>query len=365
LIEVRNLTKTYGEHVAVSDLSFTIQSGQIYGFLGPNGAGKSTTMNIITGCLAQTSGEVLINGFDIFEDAEKAKKLIGYLPEEPPLYQDMTTIEYLDFVAKAKGVPKWERSEQIYEIMQTTQIKSVSDRLIRNLSKGYRQRIGIAQALIGHPEIIILDEPTVGLDPKQIIEIRELIKSLGKTHTVILSSHILSEVRALCDNIMIISRGRLVACDTPENLEKLFAGSATIELRVRASELETRRALSRIEGVTGVTYKASQTDDTADVTIETEGKEDLSEKVFFAFCDIRKPILRMNLVTMSLEDVFIELTSDKKRSDQGTSIFGSEEGFEAEDNTPNYQAEAEKEPDEEPAPRSDGGITGDTEGKAE
>ena len=364
MIEVRNLTKIYGDHVAVSNLTFSIQSGHIYGFLGPNGAGKSTTMNIITGCLAQTSGEVLINGYDIFEEAEKAKKLIGYLPEEPPLYQDMTTIEYLDFVARAKRVPKWERSDQIYDIMQTTQIKSVSNRLIRNLSKGYRQRIGIAQALIGRPEIIILDEPTVGLDPKQIIEIRELIKSLGKTHTVILSSHILSEVRALCDIIMIISRGRLVACDTPENLEKLFTGTASVELRVKATELETRRALSHIEGVTQITYKASETDGTADVLVETEGKEDISEKVFFAFCDIRKPILRMNLVTKSLEDVFIELTSDKKEPDFETLGGGAEEDSEAAD-APAGRDDEEKGPGKEPAPRPDGNIIGDAEGNEE
>jgi ABC-2 type transport system ATP-binding protein len=311
LIEVKNLTKVYGDHTAVSDLTFTVSSGQIYGFLGPNGAGKTTTMNIITGCLAATSGSVSINGYDIFEDAEKAKKLIGYLPEEPPLYPDMTPYEYLDFVAKAKRVPKSERENKVDEVMKVTRITSVADRLIKNLSKGYRQRVGIAQALIGDPEIIILDEPTVGLDPKQIIEIRELIKSLGEKHTVILSSHILSEVRALCDNIMIISRGKLVACDTPENLERLFSGTTTIEMTVKAEEDQVRSALSGIINILDIHYSKTGEDGRAEVTITTDGKEDISEKVFFAFCDIRRPILRMNHVHASLEDVFVELTSAK------------------------------------------------------
>lgn len=311
MIEVRNLTKMYGDIVAVADLNFTVPSGQIYGFLGPNGAGKTTTMNIITGCLAATSGSVSINGYDIFEDADKAKCLIGYLPEEPPLYPDMTPYEYLDFVAKAKRVPKAERERKIDEVMKITRITSVADRLIRNLSKGYRQRVGIAQAILGDPEIIILDEPTVGLDPKQIIEIRELIKKLGENHTVILSSHILSEVRALCDNVMIISRGKLVACDTPENLERLFSGTSAIELTVKAEEEEVRGALSGIINILEISYEKTEEDSKARVIITTDGKEDISEKVFFAFCDIRRPILKMNLVHASLEDVFVELTSAK------------------------------------------------------
>ena len=219
MIEVKHLTKRYGNHTAVSNLSFTIQKGQIYGFLGPNGAGKSTTMNIMTGCLAATAGEVKVGGYDIFEEAEKAKKLIGYLPELPPLYLDRTPREYLRFVAEAKGVPAKKVPEQLDHVMNVTQIKDVADRMIKNLSKGYKQRVGIAQALLGDPEVIILDEPTVGLDPAQIIEIRELIKELGKEHTVILSSHILSEVQAVCQTVMIISKGKLVACDTPDNLE--------------------------------------------------------------------------------------------------------------------------------------------------
>lgn len=309
MVEVKNLTKMYDGHAAVSDLSFTVESGQIYGFLGPNGAGKSTTMNIITGCLAATSGQVTINGYDIFEDAEKAKKFIGYLPEQPPLYVDMTPKEYLNFVVKSKGVSKNEIEKQIEEVIEITQINSVSDRLIKNLSKGYKQRVGIAQALIGRPEIIILDEPTVGLDPKQIIEIRELIKSLGKTHTVILSSHILSEVSEVCDSIMIISNGKLVASDTPENLEKLFAGTSNIELTVKATEDEVNNALASIDKITQISYTHYEKNDTASVLITYEGNEDICEDVFFAFCDIYRPILKMNMIQASLEDVFIELTS--------------------------------------------------------
>lgn len=215
MIEVNHLCKRYGNHTAVWDLSFHIEKGQIYGFLGPNGAGKSTTMNIMTGCLAATSGQVRIGGFDIFEEAQQAKKLVGYLPEQPPLYLDRTPREYLTFVARAKGIRESDIPNQLSHVMAVTQIQDVADRLIKNLSKGYKQRVGIAQAILGDPEVIILDEPTVGLDPRQITEIRELIQQLGKDHTVILSSHILSEVQAVCQTILIISKGKLVACDSP------------------------------------------------------------------------------------------------------------------------------------------------------
>ena len=228
MIEVKNLTKRYGEHTAIEDLSFTIEKGQIYGFLGPNGAGKSTTMNIMTGCLAATDGEVKVGGYDIFEEPMQAKRLIGYLPEQPPLYMDRTPREYLTFVARAKGISRGAMQDEIEHAMAVTQIQDVADRLIKNLSKGYKQRVGIAQAILGSPEVIILDEPTVGLDPRQIMEIRDLIQELGREHTVILSSHILSEVQAVCQTILIISKVRLVACDTPENLEQLFAGTTTV-----------------------------------------------------------------------------------------------------------------------------------------
>lgn len=315
MIEVRNLIKKYGELTAVSDLNFSIQNGRIYGLLGPNGAGKTTTMNIITGCLAATSGEVKIDGYDIYEDGEKAKKLMGYLPEEPPLYQDMTPREYLDFVAKAKGVEKSRRQDQLKDIMEITQIHPVADRLIKNLSKGYRQRVGIAQALVAQPEIIILDEPTVGLDPKQIIEIRDLIKSLGKSHTVILSSHILSEVRAVCDEIIIISQGKIVASDTPENLEGLFSGSAAVNLKVKATEEEAKAAFNAIEGINNITYK-SVSQGILEVDISADKNDGLCENIFFAFADIRRPIIAMHTAQISLEDIFIELTGGKDNDSQ-------------------------------------------------
>ena len=249
MIEVRNLCKDYGTHRAVRDLNFTIEPGHVYGFLGPNGAGKSTTMNILTGCLAATKGEVFIDDFDIFEDAKEAKSRIGYLPEQPPLYLDMTVGEFLRFVADVKAVDKETRGEHLAAIMALTQIEDVENRMIKNLSKGYRQRVGIAQALVGNPEIIILDEPTGGLDPRQIIEIRQLIKELGKEHTVILSSHILSEVRSVCDRLLIIAKGELVAEDTPEALEARYAPKSFEEifLELTGEPAETEAAAPGLE----------------------------------------------------------------------------------------------------------------------
>ena len=242
MIEVKNLTKRYGKHLAVDNLSFTVEKGQIYGFLGPNGAGKSTTMNIMTGYLGATSGEVLINGHDILREPQEAKKCIGYLPEQPPLYMEMTVWEYLNFAAELKKIPKDEVKKQIEKVVKLTRLEEVQDRLIHNLSKGYKQRVGLAQAILGFPEIIILDEPTVGLDPKQIIEIRELIRTLAKNHTVILSSHILAEVREVCDYVMIIAKGKLVASDTPENLENLMSGTGHVELEAKTS-MEKAKAI--------------------------------------------------------------------------------------------------------------------------
>lgn len=309
MIEVTNLCKSYGGRAAVSDLSFTVEDGQIYGFLGPNGAGKSTTMNILTGCLAATSGRVLIDGKDIFEDAREAKAKIGYLPEQPPLFPDMTPREYLSFVAAAKKIKKEERKALIDEVMEITKIKSEENRLIKNLSKGYRQRVGIAQAILGNPSIIILDEPTVGLDPLQIIEIRSLIKKLGEKHTVILSSHILSEVQAVCDKIMIISHGRLAACDTPSNLEALFKGENKVELTVRAGAEDVNGALSGVEEIKDIKLTPKDNGITeAEITVS--GDADIREKVFFAFCGIGRPILKMVSKRASLEDVFIELTAE-------------------------------------------------------
>ena len=307
MIEVKHLTKRYGSHTAVNDLSFTIEKGVIYGFLGPNGAGKSTTMNIITGCLGATDGEVLIGGHNIMDDPMKAKKLIGYLPEQPPLYTDMTAEEYLKFVMEAKGIPAKQRGAQLQNAMERTRITDVKDRLIRNLSKGYRQRVGIAQALLGDPEIIILDEPTVGLDPKQIIEIRELIRELGKTHTLVLSSHILSEVQAVCDSIMIISKGRLVASDTADNLTRLFAGRESLELEVRADSASAQMILESIDGIQDVQISKNESG-TLLLTIVPEQGVDLREPLFFAFANAGKPILEMSRDKATLEDVFLELT---------------------------------------------------------
>ena len=308
MIEVSHLTKRYGGHTAVSDLSFTIEKGQIYGFLGPNGAGKSTTMNIMTGCLAASEGEVRIDGHDIFEEPQQAKRLISYLPEQPPLYLDRTPREYLTFVGRAKGIKDKALPEQIGRVMEVTQITDVADRLIKHLSKGYRQRVGIAQALLGDPEVVILDEPTVGLDPKQIIEIRSLIQSLGQKHTVILSSHILSEVQAVCQTILIISKGHLVACDTPENLERLFSGSAAVDLTVEAGEAQTREILAPLDHIRSVDVRPEGTD-RCQVTLETDGDEEVCRAVFFAFSRAGRAILRMTDAKASLEDIFIELTS--------------------------------------------------------
>ena len=244
MLEVKNLTKRYGNNVAVDNLNFSIETGRIYGFLGPNGAGKSTTMNMITGYLAPSEGSVLIDGHDILKEPIEAKKHIVYLPEIPPLYMDMTVEEYLDFAAGLKKIAKSDKDSTITDVMNRTQISDMKGRLIRNLSKGYRQRVGIAQAIMGSPDIIILDEPTVGLDPKQIIEIRELIKSLGEKHTIILSSHILQEISAVCDHIMVISHGRLVASDKAENLANSMSDSNTMQLLARSSEQEIRSALA-------------------------------------------------------------------------------------------------------------------------
>lgn len=317
MIEVKNLTKRYGNLCAVSDLSFTIEKGQIYGFLGPNGAGKSTTMNIMTGCLAATEGEVKIGGHDIFEEPTEAKKLIGYLPEQPPVYMDQTPREYLNFVAQAKKIAKKDIPKQIARVLAITQTEDVADRLIKNLSKGYRQRVGIAQALLGNPEVIILDEPTVGLDPRQIIEIRELIRELGRDHTVILSSHILSEVQAVCKTIMIITKGKLVACDTPENLEKRFAGKVNIQLAVEAQPKEATQILAGIPGVLKSTVDSCE-DGVCRLTVEPKGvaDESLCKEVFLAFAAENKAILQLKMEKVTLEDIFIRLTGENGGADK-------------------------------------------------
>lgn len=309
MIEVKHLVKKYGDHTAVDDLSFTLESGKIYGFLGPNGAGKSTTMNMMTGYIASTSGQILINGHDILTESEEAKRCIGYLPEIPPLYVDMTVWEYLITVADLKKVPRKDREQMLAQIMETVQITDMKKRLIKNLSKGYRQRVGIAQALIGYPEIIILDEPTVGLDPKQIIEIRDLVKSLGEKHTVILSSHILTEISAVCDYVLIINKGRLVAADATENLSKMFAGQNSLELLVDASRAEAEDALKTVPAVESVHFTSPQ-EGMLGIEIAVAGDADIRRELFFAFADARLPILEMKNASVTLEDIFLEVTKN-------------------------------------------------------
>lgn len=312
MIEVKNLTKRYGNHLAVEHLNFTVESGKIYGFLGPNGAGKSTTMNIMTGYLGATEGQVLIDGHDILKEPEEAKKNIGYLPEIPPLYMEMTVREYLEFAAELKGIKKDKREPQIEEVIRLAKLRDVENRLIQNLSKGYKQRVGLAQAVLGFPEIIILDEPTVGLDPKQIIEIRTLIKELKKKHTVILSSHILSEVSAVCDYVLIISHGKLVASDTPENLGKLAEGSNTLEMLIKGEKTQIRQALEGIEGVNSVTMEKDEKQNLWSVKVSTEEQNDIREEVFYKMSEINSPIYEMKSRKVSLEEIFLELTASDK-----------------------------------------------------
>lgn len=309
MITVEHLTKCYGDFMAVNDLSFEIDEGHVYGFLGPNGAGKSTTMNIMTGCLSATQGHVRIDGYDIFEEPEKAKKLIGYLPELPPLYLNETPVEYLKFVGAAKGLKGQELHRQIDEVIEQTKIGHVKNRLIANLSKGYKQRVGIAQALLGNPKVIILDEPTVGLDPIQIIEIRDLIRQLGQTHTVILSSHILSEVQAICEKVLIIAKGKLVAFDAPENLEKLLLASNGITFTAEASVEEVDEIMKGMEPE--VQWECGEAEDgMVLVRVKTESAEvrELCRQIFFAFAGKQRAILEMTSKKANLEDVFIELT---------------------------------------------------------
>ena len=317
MIEVSNLVKKYGDHTAVDHLSFQIEKGKIYGFLGPNGAGKSTTMNMITGYIASTEGKVMIDGHDILEEPEAAKKCIGYLPEMPPLYFDMTVLEYMKFAADLKKIPRNQKDKQIKEVMDMVKITDMKDRLIKNLSKGYRQRVGLAQAILGYPEVIILDEPTVGLDPKQIIEIRDLIKSLKQKHTVILSSHILSEVRAVCDYVLIISHGKLVASDTPDNLERLAAGSNSLLMKVKGEKDTIRKDMETIEGVTGVEMSYDSDEELWKTKVSIQENVDIREKVFYAMAKANCPIYEMQVKRVSLEDVFLEITEGEKKKSTG------------------------------------------------
>ena len=308
MIEVRHLTKQYDEHTAVEDLSFVVEDGIIYGFLGPNGAGKTTTMNIMTGYLSPTEGEVRINGFDILEQPEAAKRTIGYLPEVPPVYPDMTVFEYLSFAAELKKVPAAARAPQIEEILGQLSLAEVRDRLIRNLSKGYRQRTGLAQALLGKPETLILDEPTVGLDPKQILEMRELIRSLGGTHTVILSSHILSEVAEVCDRVLILNEGRLAACDTPENLRRKASGLKTVYVTAEGSREQVLRVLRSALSSAPEIEITDENGAEVSARITYPGDLDLRREIGSSLFEAGCPVLELRTEEESLEEIFLMLT---------------------------------------------------------
>ena len=307
MIEVNNLVKNYGKYQAVKDISFKVYDGEVLGFLGPNGAGKSTTMNIITGYISATSGEVKIGGFDILDNPTEAKKKIGYLPEIPPVYIDMTVTEYLLFVAELKGVAKGETKAMLEDIMEKIKITHVSQKLIKNLSKGYRQRVGLAQAMVGYPEVLILDEPTVGLDPKQIIDIREVIKELSKEHTIILSSHILSEISAVCNRVMIINKGQIVAIDTPEDLSSRL-GENRYEIRIKGDKEKALEAFKVSEKIAHVTDIGSKEDGTWDFVISGKENFDVREEIFNTAVANNIVLLLVKNDKMSLEDIFLQVT---------------------------------------------------------
>lgn len=310
MIEVKNLTKVYGNHTAVDNLSFTVNKGQILGFLGPNGAGKSTTMNIITGYISATDGTVTVNGLDVFEEPEEVKKMIGYLPEFPPLYPELTVWEYLNYVADIKKVKHKARKQMVEDIMEITKISDMRNRIIKHLSKGYKQRVGLAQAIMGYPELIILDEPTVGLDPKQIIEIRDLIRELSKNHTVILSSHIMQEVSAVCDSILIIDKGKLVLQDKPENLSMHLGSTGCLKLVVRGNKDAVKAVLGKIERITKLEETKALEEGTVSFTLFCKEDDDIREEVFYSMSDIKTPILEMQTIRMSLEDIFLKVTQN-------------------------------------------------------
>lgn len=311
LIEVKGLVKKYNDSfLALDNLSFAAKEGQIVGFLGPNGAGKSTAMNIITGYISATEGTVIVNGHDIYEEPEEAKKSIGYLPEQPPLYQDMTVREYLNFVADLKKVEKKEKNEMINDVLNMTKVSDVSGRLIRHLSKGYKQRVGLSQALIGYPPVLVLDEPTVGLDPKQIIEIRQLIKSLSKKHTIILSSHVLSEISAVCDYVLIINKGKLVVSDEADNLTKHIDGSKELKLQVKGSKENIENALSDVTRITNIEFESSGGEEIVSLSVFTNENDDVREEVFYSLSNAKCPIMSMNSTNKSLEEIFLEVTEE-------------------------------------------------------
>lgn len=313
MVEVKHLTKCYGDIKAVDDISFTVETGEVLGFLGPNGAGKSTTMNMITGYISSTSGTVTIDGSEILDNPKETKKKIGYLPEIPPLYVDMTVRKYLEFMFDLKKV-KLPKKEHIDEVMRLVQISEQSERIIKNLSKGYRQRVGFAQALLGNPPVLILDEPTVGLDPKQIIEIRKLIKSLGKKHTVIFSSHVLSEISATCDRIIVISKGKIVADAKTEELSTAVSGEEKLSIEIEGASADIISAIKKIPAVIRANKVKTMRDNTAKYMVEYEKGVDIRCDVFSAMARIGCPILNMQSGNETLEDMFLKLTTGDRNN---------------------------------------------------
>ena len=313
MIEVKNLVKKYGNHTAVDHLNFTVEKGKIYGFLGPNGAGKSTTMNMITGYIGPTEGSIMINGHDMLENPEEAKKCIGYLPEIPPLYTDMTPLEYLRFAAELKGIARNKKEEEVQKVIADAKLEAVSDRLIRNLSKGYKQRVGIAGAMVGDPEILIFDEPTVGLDPKQILEIRDLIRDLSEKHTILLSSHIMQEVSAVCNEIIIINEGKMIVKDKPENISAHIEQTHELTMEIKGNKELVRSILSGIEHITEYKVTDSEDDEICKAMVISEADSDIRETVFYALAENKCAILEMHTKEPSLEETFIRLTGNGSR----------------------------------------------------
>lgn len=322
MIEVKDLVKSYDGNLAVDHLSFSIEDGKVFGFLGPNGAGKSTVMNIITGYISATEGTVIVDGHDILEEPEAAKKAVGYLPEIPPVYPDMTVDEYLRFGAELKGVPKDEVKGQVTRALNLTRTADVRGRLIKHLSKGYRQRVGLAQALLGNPKALILDEPTVGLDPKQIIEMRQLVRNLAKDHTIMISSHILSEIAAICDEVIIINKGKLVAEDTPENLARQMEKNALIHVEIEGEQGDVMRALDSVDGIKEITVD-SDMGGHVKLLITAEGENDPRPDIFKACAENNLVMYDMHHENRSLEEVFIELTDNAARTGKKRKILAS------------------------------------------
>lgn len=316
MIQVENVTKKYGHHKALNSINFTVKEGEILGFLGPNGAGKSTTMNIITGYLSAEEGSVKIDGIDILVNPEEAKKRIGYLPEIPPLYMDMTVEEYLKFVFQIKKVPATEVGPSLERILNLVRISDVRKRLIKNLSKGYKQRVGLAQAIVGDPDVLILDEPTVGLDPKQIIEIRNLIKKIGENRTIILSSHILPEISAMCDRVLIINKGEIVATGTPDELSKKLSQSNKLMLRVKGPKQAIYTALREMPEVENVVEQGVREEDTVDIFVEAKGDTDIRERVFQTLSHANYPIFMMKGVDLTLEEIFLQVTNSAQNKEE-------------------------------------------------